>query len=354
MPWGVRVLDKPSSLGIDVGTPVPQVALAETIRTRAARNSKEFAIPPTFSLAHPPRPNGAAGRGREANDTTSSEMIEEAGRLLPDWGPYPELVNIQSDQGEWVFKFRNHESDATPSTVARGDHRTLWIVGGGHSLEGKFFLPDGLTAQEFGEHLASRFNVKNGPVTDGETNKSQTSRQGEEGPTLDWAALKKISATEFMRSSIERTFPEALSRVPFSILRDAYRTKVRRAIPSPPLMTIHLSFKRSCPAPGRVRDKGMAPRPNETIRSTGKRQLASPWPWSPLPPFTCHLVSSHGLVGFFEASAKASRGRVALVSERVTIAVVERPTTASINKGNHRQEHSHGNPLHPREPHRHP
>ena len=250
MPWGVRVLDKPSSLGIDVGTPVPQVALAETIRTRAARNSKEFAIPPTFSLAHPPRPNGAAGRGREANDTTSSEMIEEAGRLLPDWGPYPELVNIQSDQGEWVFKFRNHESDATPSTVARGDHRTLWIVGGGHSLEGKFFLPDGLTAQEFGEHLASRFNVKNGPVTDGETNKSQTSRQGEEGPTLDWAALKKISATEFMRSSIERTFPEALSRVPFSILRDAYRTKVRRAIPSPSLMTMHLSFKRSCPAPG--------------------------------------------------------------------------------------------------------
>ena len=65
-----------------------------------------------------------------------------------------------------MFRFRNHENDANPSTYVRGEYHEVQVEGGGHSLDGRhFFLPEGLTAQGFGDHLAIRFGFDRPPMS---------------------------------------------------------------------------------------------------------------------------------------------------------------------------------------------
>ena len=47
--------------------------------------------------------------------------------------------------GEWIFRFKNHEGDAQLSNTG-GDYRKLQINGRGE-FEQEFFLSDGLSAQ---------------------------------------------------------------------------------------------------------------------------------------------------------------------------------------------------------------
>jgi hypothetical protein len=63
-------------------------------------------------------------------------------------------VSIQD--GEWLFRFRNHEDDRNPSTMALGDHRRLQLNGQHGFEQRQFFLPDQMSAQELGNHLAER------------------------------------------------------------------------------------------------------------------------------------------------------------------------------------------------------
>ena len=71
-------------------------------------------------------------------------------------GQIPKPVGVSIQNGEWLFRFRNHEDDRNPSTIALGDHRRLQLNGQHGFGQRQFFLPDQMSAQELGNHLAER------------------------------------------------------------------------------------------------------------------------------------------------------------------------------------------------------
>jgi hypothetical protein len=156
-------------LGLKVGARVPQIVICEKIRTRSPRGSAEFCIPETFSLATPRRPSRSisAHSGRQSADTTAlagetatSVMIDEARDWCrAEWGAYPELAEMRPQGGDWLLRVRSDAGDRKPSTIVLGDYRKLQI-NGQHSFKREFFLPDGMTANEFGGFFAVRFGLK--------------------------------------------------------------------------------------------------------------------------------------------------------------------------------------------------
>ena len=73
-----------------------------------------------------------------------------------EWGPYPRPVFIKQQKGEWLFKFENNEADKNPSTIVLGGYRKLQI-NGKHHFEQEFYLPDDMTAQEWGNYLCDKY-----------------------------------------------------------------------------------------------------------------------------------------------------------------------------------------------------
>jgi hypothetical protein len=162
-PWAIRILEKHSDiLDLPVGSKVPQIVLHENIRTRASRTAVSFCVPADFSVAHPiPRKTKSpAGPWNAGSD--GSAMLEEL-RLSCEceWGPdpHPAPVEIGKQNDEWIFKFRNHPEDRKPSTFVLGNYRKLQL-NGNHTFTKEFYLPDHMTAQETGNHLALRFGEK--------------------------------------------------------------------------------------------------------------------------------------------------------------------------------------------------
>jgi hypothetical protein len=154
-PWGIRVLEEDSPLGIPAQTEVPQIVLAEKIRSRAAPGAQEAIVPQTFTVLHSIKALGIRKPWSTTGHSVGSEMFQEARELFRKaFGEYPRLEQQACPAGEWVFWFSNHAGDRTPSTVARGEHRTLKICGNGHALTGPYRLPEGLSAQELGDYLA--------------------------------------------------------------------------------------------------------------------------------------------------------------------------------------------------------
>ena len=80
-----------------------------------------------------------------------------------EWGPYPRPVSMALQGGEWLFKFKNHEHDRTPSTLVLGGYRRLQL-NGEHAFTQAFYLPEGMTAQELGDLLALRFGASPSPA----------------------------------------------------------------------------------------------------------------------------------------------------------------------------------------------
>src|SRR4051794_15704068 len=98
---------------------VPQIVICENIRTRAPRESSEFLVPPSFTLANPVRSRGKSARDEEkrkgseepvlVDQSAGSEMIREARELCrAEWGEFPKLAKMASRNGEWLFQFWNH------------------------------------------------------------------------------------------------------------------------------------------------------------------------------------------------------------------------------------------------------
>ena len=147
-----------------MGTIVPQLVLHENIRTRASGSARDFLVPRTFSLADPIKPAPRASGGRRLYDFEVTPMIRELQDMCAaEWGPYPRPVSMALQGDEWLFKFKNHEHDANPSTLALGGYRRLQL-NGEHAFTQAFYLPEGMTAQDLGDLLALRFGASPSPA----------------------------------------------------------------------------------------------------------------------------------------------------------------------------------------------
>jgi hypothetical protein len=157
-PWGIRLAEEDSILGFSIGTPVPQLVIRERLLQRAPKGHSGFLVPESFSLAYPistkrqPKPDHADIPPGE--DSAILDLLGEA--CFSEWGEWPKPAEASIQDGEWLFRFRNHAADRNPSTLVLGDHRRL-LLNGQHGFgDRQFFLPDGMTAQELGNHLADR------------------------------------------------------------------------------------------------------------------------------------------------------------------------------------------------------
>jgi hypothetical protein len=157
-PWGIRLLDEDSVLGLPRGTRVPQLVIREKLLQRAPKGNDGFLVPESFSSADPVRMNRPRSHDTnniaEFDEPSMVDLLEEV--CSAEWGEWPKPVRISIQDGQWLFRFRNHEEDQNPSTIALGDHRRLQLNGQHGFEQRQFYLPDQMTAQELGNHLAER------------------------------------------------------------------------------------------------------------------------------------------------------------------------------------------------------
>src|SRR4029077_11710692 len=157
-PWGIRVLEEDSVLGFPRGTRVPQLVIREKLLQRAPKGNDGFLVPESFSSADPVRMNRPRSHDTdnivEFDEPSLVDLFEEI--CFAEWGERPKPVGVSIQDGEWLFRFRNHEDDRNPSTIALGDHRRLQLNGQHGFGQRQFFLPDRMSAQELGNHLAER------------------------------------------------------------------------------------------------------------------------------------------------------------------------------------------------------
>jgi hypothetical protein len=147
-----------SLLGLPLGTPVPQLVLRERILPRAPRGNGGFLVPESFCLADPVRTIRRRSEGvSHIAEFDEPSMVDLAAEICSaEWGEWPRPVGVNVQNGEWLFRFRNHEHDRNPSSIVLGDHRRLQLCGRHGLGERRFFPPDQMTAQELGNHLAER------------------------------------------------------------------------------------------------------------------------------------------------------------------------------------------------------
>ena len=156
-PWGIRLLDEKCLLGFPRGTQVPQLVIRERILQRAPKGNDGFLVPETFSLAHPIRTSRRSSPNLNLVEFDRSSMLELLGEAcFAEWGQWPKPAAVNIQNGEWLFRFRNHANDRHPSTIVLGNYRQLQLNGIHQFGDGQFYLPDQMTAQELGNHLAER------------------------------------------------------------------------------------------------------------------------------------------------------------------------------------------------------
>jgi hypothetical protein len=157
-PWGIRLLGEESLLGLPRGRTVPQLVIREKLLQRAPKGNGGFLVPESFSSADPVRINRPRSQDTdnivEFYEPSMVELLEEI--CFAEWGEWPKPVGVSVQNGEWLFRFRNHQNDRNPSTIALGDHRRLQLNGQHEFDQREFYLPDQMTAQELGNHLAER------------------------------------------------------------------------------------------------------------------------------------------------------------------------------------------------------
>ena len=155
-PWGIRSPEDNSLLGL--GTPVPQLVLRERILPRAPRGNAGFLVPEPFCLADPVRTIRRRSEGvGDVAEFDEPSMVDLAAEICStEWGEWPRPVGVNIQNGEWLFRFRNNQHDRNPSSIVLGNHRRLQLCGRHGFGERRFFLPDQMTAQELGNHLAER------------------------------------------------------------------------------------------------------------------------------------------------------------------------------------------------------
>ena len=222
-PWGIRELENKSDiLGLPKGALVPQLVLAESIRTkRSSRGSDRFIIGADFSVRHYLRARRHTPNASTEEVSAGEEMLNELASMCRSaWGSeFPRPVRMTTNRGEWTIRFQNHVTDRKPSTVACGDFTTLYILGQS-APAGPFVLPGDLSANEMGDHLARRFELmENDPHIAPMRQVSKNLQR-----------LKEQAGKSFKQSyeeSVSRSFPH-VSSSPSPELQDIYRQKLWR------------------------------------------------------------------------------------------------------------------------------
>jgi hypothetical protein len=239
-PFGIRKLDKPSTiLGLPAGTAIQQIVIKENIRTKAAKGSEAWIVNPEFSPASPlsRRLTSSSKSGSSARDIDNDTMFAEANQLFQtEWGDYPKLDSIQQHRGDWQFKFFNHGGDTSADSYIRGGFRKLDLCGT-HNLSGNFFMPDGMTANQFGDYLARLCgqpvpDTTVGPATP-ETCEA-TNPNATNNPDLSpIEILKKWPSVPFLKQlteGIEKTWPLPMRGLPAADVIPEYRKKLAAVI----------------------------------------------------------------------------------------------------------------------------
>ena len=218
-PWAIREINEDDKviLGLPVGTKIPQIVLREQLLLRASKGSEEYCIPSGFSLAHPVTRTKREPSDKSpiiSNSQALSGMAQEYCRQ--EWGDWPKLSRIYKDGGEWVLNFHNHERDRKPSTYVRGEFRMLSLVGKHPHDDHKFFLPDGMSAQEFGDHLAIRAGLIKRPSPPSRTDKSESRPTG---PTKQLIKTPCSLLEKLKRESAIPFFERIAGKAKFSFSR---------------------------------------------------------------------------------------------------------------------------------------
>ena len=224
MPWGIRKLEKYSEiLALSPGTLVPQLVLAETIRTkRSSRGSNKFIVAADFSTSHYLQSRKRTFVEGSGELSAGEDMVNELACMCRlEWrSEFPKPVHMKKDRGEWTIHFQNNPTDRNPSTVAKGHHTTLLLQG--HSApSGTFSLPGELSANEIGDHLAGRFGI-----IDNSLNPQQPTQ-------IDLPLFERLKAQagksfkETYEDSTSRSFPH-ISSSPVPELLSIYRKKLWR------------------------------------------------------------------------------------------------------------------------------
>ena len=189
-----------------------------------------FCVPADFSVAHPIRSKRKSPAVPWDAGSDGSAMLEEL-RLSCEceWGPdpHPIPVEIGKQNGEWIFKFRNHAEDRKPSTFVLGKYRKFQL-NGKHNFTKEFWLPDHMTAQETGNHLALRFGEKPLPEITSASAELGSIQETAAPPVSGWEAYcarRREPLQVELGQRLSRGFPEPISG-DCRELKEIYRSKL--------------------------------------------------------------------------------------------------------------------------------
>jgi hypothetical protein len=230
IPWGLRKLEEHSNiLDLPVGTVVPQIVIHENIRSRSTPIAFEYCVSPTFSAAYTP---SSSARGKTSITTHSAASVDQAmlealqDECAAEWGEYPRPISIQIKDGQWLFKFKNHEADKKPSTLVIGDRRKLLIYGG-NNFEKDIFLPGDMSAQEWGDYLAYQYGRK--PLGALPWSTALEAAQDDISAFDKLRMNKGVPFADIRICQLQRQFPEPISE-PAEELKGVYSKKLGQTI----------------------------------------------------------------------------------------------------------------------------
>jgi hypothetical protein len=137
VPNGLRLLEKPSVLGVPAGEIVPQVTLWEKWPERAARDASTLFFTPAPFVD---RAAASSSSIRTANrmpshvfkaHLTDDEFKYCEERMATFFGDWPKFVRLEHASDGWRALFQNDPADQTPSSVMREGYNTIMLNGRG-------------------------------------------------------------------------------------------------------------------------------------------------------------------------------------------------------------------------------
>ncbi|OYW27742.1 MAG: hypothetical protein B7Z44_11150, partial [Caulobacter sp. 12-67-6] len=135
MPNGLRLLEKPSLLGVPAGAVVPQVTLWERWADRAAKGANSlFFTPAAFTareavtsiFERPPREPAVS---RFKDHLTEAEFKCCRDHLAARFNHWPRFVRLEHTRDGWSALFQNGPNDRNPSSVMKEGYRTVMLNG---------------------------------------------------------------------------------------------------------------------------------------------------------------------------------------------------------------------------------
>jgi len=135
IPNGLRVLDKPSLLGVPAGEIVPQVVLWERWPKRAAKDAANLFFTPAAFVEREVVASTSARPTRTLTASSFRAHLTEAeyqhchDRLAAHFSGWPKFNRLEHAPDGWRAFFQNGPSDGNPSSVMKEGYRTIMLNG---------------------------------------------------------------------------------------------------------------------------------------------------------------------------------------------------------------------------------